>query len=174
VGLGKQYIIPFSGLKPGKHDFEFEVGAKFFQAFENSEVTDGKILVDVSLFRQSTMLVLDFDIRGSIAVNCDRCGVPANLPIFGKQQLVVKLGEADGTEDDMVIALPMSESSIDLSTHIFEYIQLSLPARRVACEALDDKSLCDEDVIASLEKLRGEEEKKRDERWDKLKNIKLK
>ena len=174
MGHLKKYAIPFAGLKPGTHHFEFELGDSFFKEFEHSEITEGAIRADLTLIRQSTMMILDFTISGSFDVNCDRCAIPCSLPVSGRQQLVVKLGAPDGTEvDGEVITLPLTESEIDLAPYLFEYVNLSLPAKRVACEILNDDSICDKEMIKKLEQLSAKPDDTTDERWDKLKNFKI-
>ena len=39
----KDYNISFSGLKEGKHLFEYEIGASFFELFENPLIEKGRI-----------------------------------------------------------------------------------------------------------------------------------
>lgn len=175
MGLGKKYILPFAGLKPGTHRFEFEAGAAFFEAYKVPELKTGKIQADLQLIRQNTMLVLDFLIQGTFDTECDRCAIPCTLPVEGRHQLIVKLGGDQEPEGDgEVISLPGSEAEIDIAPYLREYIQLSLPIRKVACEVLNDDSLCDREMIRKLEQFTEREEEKSDERWDKLKNIKIK
>lgn len=175
MGLGKKYMVPFAGLKPGTHHFEFELEDAFFKAYDVPEVKEGRMMADLQLIRQSTMLVLEFTISGTFKTECDRCGIPCTLPVEGTQQLIVKLGDDESNSDGEVISLPSSEAEIDIAPYLQEYVQLSLPVRKVACEVLEDDSLCDREMLKKLEKFsEGEEEKKADERWDKLKNIKIK
>ena len=173
MGLGKRYVVPFAGLKTGTHQFEFEADDKFFKELKNAEVETGKVLVNLSLIKQSTMMILDFQIGGTFDVLCDRCAIPYGIPLKGRHQLIVKLGDEEQTGDDEVITLPFSESEIDLAPYINEYITLSLPARKVPCEILSDGTLCDLEMIEKLENLKTKKDKPSDERWDKLKNIKL-
>lgn len=168
-------MVPFSGLKPGTHQFEFELGAPFFEKFNTPEISDGDLKADLQLIRQSTMLVLNFRITGTFKTQCDRCGIACTLPVNGEQQLIVKLGdESREDEDGEVVSLPTSESEIDLAPYLNEYVQLSLPVRKVACEVLNDDSLCDKEMINKLEQFSAREEEVKDERWEKLKSIKIK
>ena len=54
----KQFSIPFTGLKIGKHQFEFEIDKSFFDAFEYSLVKEGHLKAAVELDKQETMLIL--------------------------------------------------------------------------------------------------------------------
>ena len=72
----KQFVIQFSGLKNGDHNFNFEVTDKFFEKIEYSEIKKGKVNVDVLLNKQENMLVFNFSINGFVNVICDRCSDP--------------------------------------------------------------------------------------------------
>ena len=41
MGVTKRYTIAYKGLKPGLHDFRFEVDGSLFEEFESPEITDG-------------------------------------------------------------------------------------------------------------------------------------
>ncbi len=68
----KAYQIPFLGLKTGFHDFEFELDNAFFAAFEHSEIQSGDLKANLTLEKQSTMLVLDFQVEGVVEGVCDQ------------------------------------------------------------------------------------------------------
>lgn len=70
----KEFIIPFFGLKEGKHEFSFVIGQAFFEAFENSLLDDADVTVKLELEKLSTMLILNFKAKGTTRVSCDRCG----------------------------------------------------------------------------------------------------
>jgi len=56
----QQYSIPFTGLKLGVHNFEFEVNDAFFGEFEYSLVKSGSLKVELELDKQETMMFLHF------------------------------------------------------------------------------------------------------------------
>lgn len=174
---GKEYKIQFAGLSVGQHDFEFEVGDSFFEDLEYSEIRKGSIHLDLKLLKQSTMLVLEFNLSGTVKVNCDRCGEEFDMPISGQYRLIVKLGGHEtGTEDDDIITVSPTEHEIEFSQFLYEYIALSLPIKRVHPDNEDGESTCDPDAMKLLGDLLTEEketEKESDPRWSQLKNIKL-
>ena len=45
----KEYIIPFSGLKQGKHEFEYNIENTFFESFEYNEFNGADIKLQVTL-----------------------------------------------------------------------------------------------------------------------------
>jgi len=56
----KEFLIPFSGLKLGKHQFEFQVNNTFFTHFGYDEFNDSNIKMNVVLEKKSNMLELNF------------------------------------------------------------------------------------------------------------------
>ena len=54
--VAEGYSIAYRGLKNGTHEFRFEVGKPLFEAFESSEIKDGRCVVEVTLERGETML----------------------------------------------------------------------------------------------------------------------
>ena len=170
----KEYIIEFAGLSAGEHLYEFSVEDKFFENLDYSEIKQGNILVKVNLLKQSTMLVLHFDISGTVKVICDRCADDFDLPIHGNNKLIVKVGGTyEESEDDDIIYVADNEHKIDLTQYLYEYIILSIPIRRVHLE----EGNCNESTLDKISDLsEGEspdEEEKSDPRWDSLKNIRL-
>ncbi len=173
----KQFSIPFSGLKLGLHQFEFEIDKSFFDAFEYSLVKEGTLKATVELDKQETMLLLNFHIMGTIQLNCDKCLSSFAQPIEIKERQIVKFAEDDLESDDLeIIVLNRKESEIDVSEMIYELINVAIPYVNNCEQAGQDQS-CDPEMIATLEKLASgnateENEKTDDPRWAALKKLK--
>jgi uncharacterized metal-binding protein YceD (DUF177 family) len=164
-----QFVIPFSGLKAGNYQFDFDIEDKFFEYFDQSEISQASIRVVVLMERQLRMLVFHFAISGTVKVPCDRCTVEFDLPIEGEEQLIVKFGEERGEESEDIFIITEKEHSIDLSPFLYDYINLLVPFRRVHGEDENGKSLCDPDVTKYITE---EEPEQTDPRWDALKRLK--
>ena len=67
----KEFLIPFSGLKLGKHQFEFQVNNTFFTHFGYDEFNSSNIKMNVVLEKKSNMLELGFSHKGIVNVPCD-------------------------------------------------------------------------------------------------------
>ncbi|MFD0939164.1 YceD family protein [Pedobacter boryungensis] len=173
----KQFSIPFTGLKLGKHQFDFEIDRSFFDAFEYSLVKDGALKVEVELDKQETMLILHFHIWGTIQLNCDKCLAEFSQPIDINERQIVKFAEDDLESDDLeIIMLNKKESALDVSEMIYEFINVSVPYIN-NCEQAGQGQKCDPEMIATLEKLASgtaekEEEQNDDPRWAALKKLK--
>ena len=51
----KEFNIPFSGLKQGKHEFDNKIENKFFESFGYDEFNEAQIDLHVVLNKMSTM-----------------------------------------------------------------------------------------------------------------------
>ena len=70
----KEYLIPFIGLKIGKHQFDYQLDNTFFAHFDYDEFNEASIKVSVVLEKKSTMLSLEIKHKGTVNVPCDVSG----------------------------------------------------------------------------------------------------
>lgn len=175
----KEYLIPFVGLKQGKHHFEYQLNNAFFEIFDYDEFENSNIKVNVVLEKKSSMLELVFQHQGTVNVPCDLTSEEFDLPIKGKMKLIVRFGEEFNNDNEELLILPFGEFEIDIAQYMYEMIVLSIPLRRVH-PGVKDGSL----KTKALEKLNElkvkepEQEEKEvqkeediDPRWDKLKQL---
>lgn len=173
----KQFSIPFTGLKIGKHQFDFEIDNSFFDAFEYSLVKQGNLKAAVELDKQETMLILQFHIVGTILLDCDKCLSDFNYPVDIRERQIVKFAEDELESDDLeIIVLNRKESSIDVSELIYEFITVSVPYIKT-CEQGGEEQQCDPEMIERLKSYSaGAPEPKEmnddDPRWEALKKLK--
>jgi uncharacterized protein len=169
VNYLNHFIIPFSGLKAGNHSFTFEIEDKFFEHFEYSEIKKGRVHVDCLLEKQVRMMVLYFDLDGSVRVPCDRCGEEFDLPVEGSQKLIVKFGADHQEESEDILVITEKEHELDVSQFLYEYVHLLLPIKKVHGTDENGKGLCDQDVIRYI---READEHPADPRWEVLRKLK--
>ena len=169
-----KYIIPITGLSEGTHEFSFSIGKDFFDLFEESELHDGQVEIHVSLFKTTEMLDLDFELNGNIMVECDRCLDIFALPVDFQAKLIVEFGDenSDVSDADEKITLSRKENNLDLAQHFYDYINLSLPIRRIHPKDENNKSTCNKEMLKKLKELSsGDNEIDTDPRWDNLKPL---
>lgn len=165
-----EYIIPINGLALGSHEYQFKIDDSFFKNFEYLDIDNGLLELKLELVKESTLLNLLFSFEGFVELVCDRCLEKFNLDVEDSFRLIIKYGEEHEEISDEIVTIPSSESSIDISQYIFEYINLMLPISRFHPDDKDGNSTCDEDMI---DRLNEYSEQKSDPRWDALKNVKL-
>ena len=167
------YTIPFKGLKEGRYSFEFEVNNEFFEKFEESEIKEGTLLATVEVDKRTTHLDLLVKIVGTVMISCDRCLEMFSYPINCKNRLIVKFGNDTANNDADVIYLSTDEYELDLRQHLYEFIHLALPIRRVHPLDKNGKTGCNPEMIKKLNELLIDEEKQNntDPIWDELKKL---
>jgi uncharacterized metal-binding protein YceD (DUF177 family) len=169
----KEFNIPFSGLKQGKHNFNFEIDNTFFDSFEYDDFNDAKLHLDVLLNKTSTMMELDFEITGTVNVDCDITSEGYDQEISSELRLVVKFGEEYNDEDDEILILPHGEHHVNVAQFVYEMAVLSVPQKRVH-PGVEDGTLKSE-LLDKLNELQPKEKKdnkeENDPRWDELKKL---
>lgn len=167
----KEFSIPFSGLKQGKHEFDYKIDNKFFESFGYNEFNGADINLDVVLNRTITMLELDFNAAGTVNVDCDITSEPYDQPISTEMNLVVKFGDAFNDDDDELLIIPHGEHQVNIGQYVYEMLVLAVPQKRVH-PGIADGTL-KSDVLEKLKELQPKESKvnKTDPRWDALKKL---
>ncbi|SFB69265.1 Uncharacterized metal-binding protein YceD, DUF177 family [Flagellimonas taeanensis] len=169
----KEFNIPFSGLKLGKHEFVYEIENAFFESFDYQEFNGASIQVKAILEKMSTMMELKIKAKGTVNVDCDLTGEPYDQPISSDLHLVVKFGEEYNDEDDEILIIPHGEYQINVAQYIYEMLVLAVPQKRVH-PGIADGTL-KSDILEKLEELQPKEKKeptdKTDPRWDDLKKL---
>jgi uncharacterized protein len=168
-----KYIINTGGLSVGNHEFEFEVTGKFFKEQETPELNDANIQVKATVLKQNNAMAVEFEIEGTIGVDCDRCLKGFDIPISSQEKLVIKYGNADNSTDE-VMFIPEGETSLNITHYIYEYVLTTIPARKVPCEIDKKKFKCDNDMLKKLNESNiHQESDETNPIWEKLNNIKL-
>lgn len=170
----KEFEVPFSGLKQGKHSFEYQIENTFFESFEYHEFNSATITVHALLNKMSTMMELQMEAKGSINVNCDVTNEPYDQEVTGTLELVIKFGEEFNDDDDELLIIPHGEHQVNIAQYIYEMLVLAIPSKRVHPGVLD--GTLESDALKKLEELQPKEEKENkkedtDPRWDALKKL---
>ncbi|HNW56219.1 MAG TPA: DUF177 domain-containing protein [Bacteroidales bacterium] len=165
------YTIPFSGLKEGRHLFDFKIGDEFFEQFEESEIKEGNLVVTVEIEKLSTHADMAIRITGDVRICCDRCLGMFFQPIICENRIIVEFGKSMEDIDPDIISVPADNSELDLRQHIYEFINLALPIKRVHPDDEKGNSTCDPVMLKKLEELTIEDENEEDPRWDELKKL---
>ena len=166
----KDYSIQFSGLAEGLHEFSFVLEKPFFEMFETEVIGDGRVDISVTLDKQTRMMLFNFVIAGEVEVICDRCADPLKVRVKGTEDLIVRVSNSEEEDDDKIVFISEEEFEIDLTQHLYDYINLLLPIRHTHDESADGSS-CDPEMIRLLEKYSGERHKEKI--WERLSGLNL-
>ena len=170
-----EFLIPFIGLKLGKHQFEYQINKSFFEDFDYDEFENSDIKVNVVLEKKSTLMELAFKHKGTVNVPCDLTGEFFDLPIKGKIKVVVQFGEQFNNDNEELLILPHGEHQLDIKQYVYEMIVLSVPLKKTH-PGIKDGTL----QTPALDKLKeltvnnqkqSIKEEEIDPRWDELKKL---
>ena len=169
----KEFDIPFSGLKQGKHGFSYTIDNTFFDSFGYDEFNAVAVVVKLLLNKTSTIMELDFDAAGTVNLDCDITSEPYDQPISSASRLIVKFGDAYNDEDDEILVIPHGEHQLNIAQFVYEMLVLAVPLKRIH-PGIADGTLKSE-ALDRLEALTPKEKRHHkegnDPRWDELKKL---
>ncbi|HRX95057.1 MAG TPA: DUF177 domain-containing protein, partial [Chitinophagaceae bacterium] len=100
----REFEIAFVGLKPGVHEYNYEIDDRFFEAFQQQDFRNCKASVKLLLDKKSSFMLLKFELGGSLEVTCDRCNNNFPLELWDEFTITVKMVEEpelmNNQEDD--------------------------------------------------------------------------
>ena len=148
--MGKtRYIISTGGLPVGNHEFQFEVTDAFFKDTETEELNGVDVSVKAILLKQNNVMQLQFELSGTVNINCDRCLKEFDIPVEGTEYLIIKYGNPSDSTDE-VLMVHEGETQLDVTQYIYEYVITAVPARKVPCEIDSKKYKCDKALLKKL------------------------
>ena len=175
----RNFDIAFVGLKPGIHEFEYEINDKFFVDYSEQDFHNVIAQVKLALDKKSAFMLLKFEIGGRLEVTCDRCGNMLPLDLWDEFNILVKLVEEpelmnQQEEDPDVYYISKGESHLRVSDWIYEFINLSIPMQRMCKPEEMGGPHCNKEVLEMLKKLEQEKDKPANPLWkglEKFKNL---
>lgn len=164
MGKKKSYEIAFVGLRPGIHEFTYEIKDDFFEEELPREFSNCGAKVKLVLDKKVNFFLLKFEIDGKAEVTCDRCNNQLTKDLWDEFNMVVKMvdnpEEMNELEDDPdIFYISRTESHLQLNDWIYEFITLSVPMQKMCSEEEYGGEKCN---VAVLEKLKSMEVKEND------------
>ena len=177
MSMRREYEIAFVGLKPGVHEFNYEIDDRFFEEYQEQDFRHTKAHVKLYLERNNGFMLLRFEIGGKAEVTCDRCSNDFPFDLFDEFSLTVKMVESpdemnDNEEDPDVYYISRGESHLDVKNWIYEFINLSIPMQKTCSYENMDGPHCNETVREMLNKMKPGEENQGNPLWKGLENLK--
>ena len=163
----RNFDIAFVGLKPGIHEFEYEINDKFFIDYQEQDFRNVSAHVKLALDKKTGFILLKFEIGGKLEVTCDRCGNNLPLELWDEFNIVVKM-----VEDPDVYYISKGESHLHIADWIYEFINLSIPMQVMCTEDEIGGPHCNKEVLAMLKKLDARDQKAENPLWKGLEKFK--
>jgi uncharacterized metal-binding protein YceD (DUF177 family) len=159
----KAIEIAFVGLKPGIHEFTYEIDDKFFADLETREFTNCIAKVKLTLDKKTSFMLLKFEVGGKADVVCDRCSNTLNMDLWDEFNMLVKMvdnpDEMNIQEDDPdVFYISRTESHLHLNDWLFEFVSLSVPLQKTCSPEEFGGPKCNKEVLEKLREMEIKDE----------------
>ncbi|HEY9117954.1 MAG TPA: DUF177 domain-containing protein [Roseivirga sp.] len=176
----KKYDIHIYKLSNGNHEYQFEIGREFFEMFDGDLVNDGSLNAMISLDKSDAMIQVDFDIEGTVVLECDRSLESFNFPIHVQKNMIYKFGDEEKELSEDVFVIEKNTQTLNVAGILFEFIGLEIPMKKLHPKFQEEEDDDDESegmmiyTSAETEEHIEQEEENIDPRWAALKNLKNK
>lgn len=176
----KKYDIHIYKLSNGNHEYQFEIGQEFFEMFDGDLVGEGSLTAEIALNKSDSMIQVDFDIEGTVVLECDRSLEEFDFPIHIQRNMIYKFGDEDKELSEDVFVIEKNTQVLNMASILFEFIGLEIPMKKLHPKFQEEED--DEDETEGMmiytssesEEHIEQEDKNIDPRWAALKNLKNK
>ncbi len=174
----RAFEIAFVGLKPGIHEFNYEVGDKFFVEKGQPDFTNCNANIKLLLDKKSNFMLLKFEVGGKANLECDRCGNSLQQDLWDEFNLLIKMVDNpdemnEQDEDPDVFYISRNESHIDVGNWIYEFVLLTIPIQKGCPADQIGGPQCNQEVLQKLKAMEvKEEEHNANQLWKGLEQFK--
>jgi uncharacterized metal-binding protein YceD (DUF177 family) len=160
----REFEIAFVGLKPGVHEYNYRINDKFFIEYQEQDFKNVEANVRLLLEKNSSFMLLRFQVGGKAEVICDRCSNELPLQLFEDFTVTIKMTDDpelmnDQEEDPDVYYISRGESHIDVKDWIYEFVNLSIPMQKTCDYENMDGPYCNPTAKEVLNNMKPGEEK---------------
>ncbi|MEP6583776.1 MAG: DUF177 domain-containing protein [Ginsengibacter sp.] len=158
MGNRREYEIAFVGLKPGVHEYRYQVNEKFFADYSQADFTNCEAIIKLTLEKNTSFMMLKFEVGGSLDVTCDKCGNTLPMDLWDEFNMIVKQVENPddmnaSEEDPDIFYISRTESHLHLADWIYEFVSLSIPMQRMCSEKEMGGPQCNKEILSMLKKM---------------------
>jgi DUF177 domain-containing protein len=173
----REFEIAFVGLKPGVHEFNYEITDKFFERFQEQDFKNCQAGVKLLLDKKNGFMLLKFELSGKLEVICDRCNNKLPIDLWDEFNLIVKVVDEpekmnEQEEDPDIYYISRGESHIDLANWIYEFINLSIPMYKTCNYENMDGPYCNKEAKEMLKRMENDKQEEENPIWKELKKFK--
>ncbi|ANE53152.1 YceD family protein [Flavisolibacter tropicus] len=173
----REYEIAFVGLKPGVHEFNYEIDDRFFEEYQEQDFRHTKAHIKLLLEKNNSFMLLRFEVGGKAEVTCDRCNNELPFELFDEFAITVKMVEDpdlmnDQEEDPDVYYISRGESHLDVKNWIYEFVNLSIPMQKTCSYENMDGPYCNPAARELLNKMKPGDDVPSNPLWKGLEKFK--
>ncbi|HSZ72073.1 MAG TPA: DUF177 domain-containing protein [Cytophagaceae bacterium] len=175
----KLFDIDIHNLSKKEYDYQFEIDNSFFTLFEDSIVNKGHLEAKVSMSLHPGVIEMQFDIKGTVVIICDRSLEEYDETIHISERLLFKFGDENAEISEEIISITRDTHRVNVAQYIYEFITVAIPFKKRHPRFKDEDENDDEEVrliyqssTAPAEDEKEENKDSEDPRWALLKQIK--
>ncbi len=176
-----KYDIHIHGLEEKSYEYDFEGSDEFFREFEQDLIESGSFRVAVLLDKTISTIRLTIHITGTIKLICDRSLEEFDEPLSITEKYIYKYGDRREVISDEIEIIPFGTPKINISQHIFDFISLSVPMKKLHPRFRNETGNEEEDGILIYsdqsevqDEEKNQQEESTDPRWAALLKLKNK
>lgn len=134
--LSKKYLLDISSLRNESYDFVFEGGDDLFTLIKETldvdvDVEKGTFVANLRLVKSEVMVKIDFDIKGTLNLVCDRSLDEFEKPFEVQSLHVFKYGTTAEDYSDEITVISNGMQSVDIAPLLYELITLQIPMKKL-------------------------------------------
>lgn len=150
--------IAFVSLKPGIHEFAYDIDDSFFPEGVSRDFNNCHATVKLQLDKKSGFMLLKFEIGGTVDVVCDRCGNTIPMDLWDEFNMVVKMVDEpelmnEKEDDPDVYYISRTESHLHLNEWLYEFICLSVPMQKKCSDEEIGGPKCNKEVLRKIREM---------------------
>lgn len=166
--------VGISGLKLGKHAFDWQLDESFFEDFNPDLLEKAQLQIDLILNKSETMIEANLYIAGGLILVCDRSLKLFEEPLAVEEQVFFKYGDEPQELSEKIQIIHHNEEELDFAHLIYELVAVSVPMKRLHPDYRDEDE--EEEWIYTVEDESfsnggDSEEGVADPRWAALKQL---
>ena len=134
--ISKKYLLDISSLRNESYDFVFEGGDDLFAIIKETldvdmNVEKGNFIANLRLVKSEVMVKIDFDIKGTLNLLCDRSLDEFEQPFEVQSLHVFKYGTSPEDYSDEITVISNGLQSVDMAPLLYELIALQIPMKKL-------------------------------------------
>lgn len=115
----------------GTQNYEYTLDSEFFRNMESDEILKGNVKITLTVNCKGDYYELDFTLRGTIYIPCDRCLDEMEHNVDTTYHLCVKYGDCYNDENDELLIIPESEVYLNIAYMVYDTVALTIPLKHI-------------------------------------------
>jgi len=163
--------VEIAGLKPGPHNFNFEIGDPFFALFQGSFITHGTLTCNVQLDYAPSLIRCLVEVEGEVELVCDRSLDTFFEKLWFSEPIIFKFGDEPLELSDEIEIIGWKETHLDFSQLVYDFIALTVPIKKLHPKFRAELDEHEGDILlysTAIDEIEEEKPEVIDPRWEQL------